>query len=59
MNYNLIKFSSSFSAGPTDTQWPYGLKNHSLYYWRAPRGPRVVKKSDFYFFSNKTVELLR
>ena len=24
------------------TQWPYGLKNHSLHYWRAPRGPRGV-----------------
>ena len=33
------------------SQWPYGLKKHSLHYWRAPRGPRGprgVKKSDFF-----------
>ena len=31
----------------TRAQWPYGLKNHSLHYWGAPRGPRGVKKSHF------------
>jgi hypothetical protein len=31
-------------------QWPYGLKNHSLHYWCAPRGPRGVKKSEFFFY---------
>ena len=26
---------------PSLSQWPYGLKNSSLHYWRALRGPRA------------------
>ena len=30
-------------------QWLFGLKKSSFHYWRAPRGPRGVKKSHFIF----------
>ena len=34
----------------TISQWPYGLKNHSLHYWRTPKGPMGDKKSKFIFY---------
>ena len=34
-------------------QWLFGLKKHSFHYWSAPRGPRGVKKSHFFFYKWK------
>ena len=35
------------------TQWLFGTKKISFHYWRAPGGPRGVKKSHFFFLQMK------
>ena len=34
-------------------QWLFGPKKHSFHYWSAPRGPRGVRKSHFFFHKGK------
>ena len=39
--------------GLTNTQWLFGPEKNSFHYWSAPRGPRGVKKSHFFFSKMK------
>ena len=50
VKYRLI-ILAQFLLLKARSQWPYGLKNHSLHYWRAPRATGVpgVSKNQIFF----------